>query len=107
MDKQELDKLKEAFHQMYDTFPGPARLIDRNHTVLAANPFAVGKGFAPGVVCAEIGTPESHRECKFTKMFETGEPQGDLALGDRIRYWLPVKGNPDICIHFAAIMPKC
>ena len=94
------------FHRMWDGFPGLARLIDRNHHVIAANPVALEKGFAPGCVCAKVGAPEIHRQCKLTKLFQTGEAQTDNVIEDRIRGWMPVEGYPDLSVHFAVMIPE-
>lgn len=94
------------FHRMWDGFPGLARLIDRNHHVIAANPVALEKGFAPGSVCAKVGAPEIHRGCKLAEMFRTGEARTDRVIPDRVRGWMPVEGYPDLCVHFAVMIPK-
>ena len=94
------------FHRMWDGFPGLARLIDRNHHVIAANPVALEKGFAPGCVCAKVGAPEIHRQCKLIKLFQTGEAQTDNVIEDRIRGWMPVEGYPDLSVHFAVMIPE-
>ena len=94
------------FHRMWDGFPGLARLIDRNHHVIDANPVALEKGFAPGCVCAKVGAPEIHRQCKLTKLFQTGEAQTDNVIEDRIRGWMPVEGYPDLSVHFAVMIPE-
>ena len=94
------------FHRMWDGFPGLARLIDRNHHVIAANPVALEKGFAPGCVCAKVGAPEIHRQCKLTRLFQTGEAQTDNVIEDRIRGWMPVEGYPDLSVHFAVMIPE-
>ena len=94
------------FHRMWDGFPGLARLIDRNHHVIAANPVALEKGFAPGCVCAKVGAPEIHRQCKLTKLFQTGKAQTDNVIEDRIRGWMPVEGYPDLSVHFAVMIPE-
>ena len=94
------------FHRMWDGFPGLARLIDRNHHVIAANPVALEKGFAPGCVCAKVGAPEIHRQCKLTKLFQTGEAQTDNVIEDRIRGWMLVEGYPDLSVHFAVMIPE-
>ena len=93
-----------AFHAMWDEFPGLARLIDSHHRVMAANAIAEGKGFVSGAVCARVGDPAIHRECKLAAMFSTGEAQTDDVLGDRIRGWRPVKGRDDLCVHFALML---
>ena len=100
------DELAEAFHTMWDEFPGMARLIDNQHVVVAANPFAEERGFAPGAVCVKMGDPAIHRGCKHAKMFETGEAQYDNVMPDRIRGWMPVKGHPNLCVHFAIPIPE-
>lgn len=46
----------ESFHQMWDAFPGPVRLIDKTHTVEKARDM----GFIEGVKCSEADTSESH-----------------------------------------------
>lgn len=95
----------EAFHCFWDGFPGMARLIDRQHRVVAANPFAEERGFAEGVVCANVGDPSLHRECKLQEMYCDGSAKTDNVLPDRIRGWMPVKGHPDLCVHFALPLP--
>jgi hypothetical protein len=37
----EKDNLVKSFHEMWDAFPGMARLISSNHEILAANDIAV------------------------------------------------------------------
>lgn len=96
----------QAFHLMWDEFPGLARLIDRKHRVIAANGVAKDLGFAEGTVCAQVGDPSIHRECKLARMFAEGKAQTDNVLADRIRGWVPVKGNPDLCVHFGLMLPN-
>ena len=100
------EELVSAFHTMWDEFPGMARLIDENHMVVAANPFAEERGFVKGAVCARVGDPAIHRKCKLRAMFASGEAQWDHVLADRIRGWMPVKGHPDLCVHFAVSIPE-
>ena len=80
--------------------------IDPHHHVIAANPVALEKGFAPGCVCAKVGAPEIHRQCKLTRLFQTGEAQTDNVIEDRIRGWMPVEGYPDLSVHFAVMIPE-
>ena len=54
------ERLIEAFYEMWDAFPGMARLISSNHEILAANDIAVNRGFIPGEICARVGKFESH-----------------------------------------------
>ena len=63
------EELIVAFHRTWDAFPGIARLIDRQHRILASNPMAEKAGFIVGAMCAKIGEPASHKGCKMRKMF--------------------------------------
>ena len=95
-----------AFHMMWDEFPGMARLIDDKHVVIAANPFAEERGFVEGVVCVKLGDPAIHKGCKHHAMFKSGKAQWDHVMEDRVRGWMPVKGHPDLCVHFAISIPE-
>jgi hypothetical protein len=97
--------LIQAFHLMWDNFPGMARLINKKHIVLAANRIAEKKGFVSGALCAKVGAAEIHRGCKMAIVFKTGQPQVDTLLGDRLRGWLPVDGRQDVLVHFAVMLP--
>lgn len=99
-------ELISQFHAMWDGFPGLARLIDEHHKVLAANPVAEDRGFVEGAVCTKVGSPEIHRACKLSHLFKDGEAVTDHEIEDRIRGWMPVAGRPDVCIHFAVIIPE-
>ena len=98
-------ELIAAFHLMWDNFPGLARLVNMRHVVLAANPLAQEKGFAPGTICAKVGSKEIHRGCKLATAFKTGQTVTDAVLGDRIRGWQPIAGRSDVLVHFALMLP--
>lgn len=100
------DELIAAFHRTWDTFPGPARLIDNKHNIQESNPSAEKLGFTSGAICAKVGDPKSHRGCKMSLMFKTGLPQTDQVISGRVRGWIPVKGFPDFCIHFTLPIPE-
>lgn len=100
------EELIRSFHAMWDSFPGIARLISKNHIVLASNAAAQAKGFLPGCVCATVGTPGTHRECKLMKALRTGEAQYDRVLPDRIRGWIPLPDYPDTVVHFTIMIPE-
>ena len=92
-------KIIEAFHIMWDSFPGSVRLIHKNHTVLAANEIARKAGFDIGIICFKVGTPESHRGCKASLALSTKTGQAVKSSEGKIRYWLPVKDCDDIYVH--------
>ena len=41
------NSLIESFHEMWDAFPGMARLINSKHEILASNQNAQDKGYIP------------------------------------------------------------
>lgn len=100
------EEVIEQFHVMWDGFPGMARLIRRDHVVLAANVAAERKGFSCGAICAKVGDPAIHRRCKLGVLFAEGNPQSDNVLPDRVRGWVPVRGRDDLCVHFAVMIPE-
>lgn len=93
-------KVIEAFHQMWDAFPGSVRLIHKNHTVLAVNSIAEKVGFKEGLKCVCVGPKDSHKSCRSTLMLKTQEGQLDRPSIEKMRGWLPVKGYKDIYVHF-------
>ena len=68
MDLGNNDELIEVFHALWDGFPGMARLIDRDHHILAANDTAIARHFEPGGICAQVNDPKFHRACKLNRM---------------------------------------
>ncbi|MGX8833603.1 hypothetical protein ACWG0P_05255 [Amedibacillus sp. YH-ame6] len=100
MSKENLEEIITAFHCMWDAFPGPVRLIDKTHIVLAANPIADEKGFKVGVCCARVGDPSSHRGCKSAQLLKTRSAQCDRPEKNRIRGWVPVKGFDSVYVHY-------
>jgi len=102
----ELQSLINEFHRWWDHFPGMARLIDRNHNVLAANAAARERGFEPGVVCAKVGNPASHQGCLMHRMLAEGKAQWDRPKPDRVRAWIPVEGRNDVFVHTTFYLNK-
>jgi hypothetical protein len=93
-------KIIEAFHMMWDSFPGSVRLIHKNRTVLASNEIAHNIGFEEGVTCIKVGPPEIHRGCKANISLSTKTPQVSKSGEGKLRYWIPVKDCDDVYIHF-------
>lgn len=105
MPEEKHEKLIKDFHLMWDGFPGPARLIDRKNMILAANKKAIEAGFKPGLVCAKVGLPQSHRGCLKFRVLQEQVGMVDRPGEDRIRGWIPVEGHPDVIVHFSLILP--
>lgn len=95
-----------AFHLMWDNFSGMARLVNKNHVVLAGNAMAVRMGYVPGISCARVPAPQMHRGCKMIKALRTGKAQVDVLADKSVRGWLPVQGRQDLVIHFVLPEPK-
>jgi len=93
-------KVIEAFHMMWDSFPAPVRLIHKNKTVLAVNEVAQNMGMKTEVPCFAIGTPEAHKGCKANEAISSSKAQILNADSQRIKYWLPVKDCPDVYVHY-------
>lgn len=100
------EELIEAFHMLWDNFPGPVRLINRNHMVVAANPLAMEKGFVVGCCCARVGEPSSHKGCKAADMIKTGCAKQDRPDSDRIRGWIPLLDHTELYVHYTMMIPK-
>ncbi len=98
------NSLIESFHEMWDAFPGMARLINSKHEILASNQNAQDKGYIPGAICASVPSANGHRGCLLAKTLQTGEGQFDRPNEHLIRGWLPVADHSDIVIHFSLVI---
>lgn len=101
-----MERQIERFHRQWDAFPGSARLIDREHRILAVNDAARRAGFAEDGRCFAVPTGNNHRNCLLARAFETGAGQGNVE-GGMMRYWLPVEDAPDLMVHLSFRSPEC
>lgn len=92
------------FHRKWDMFPGSARLIDREHNVLAANEPARKAGFVPGVKCFSVPTGNNHRDCLLVRAFETGEGQANVSAAGMMRCWVPFADG--VMLHLSFKSPS-
>ncbi len=104
--EEQYAELIAAFHKTWELFPGQARLIDRHHHVIAVNAFAAHNGRKPGEICAQFGTPESHRGCRKKAALDTGTGQLDRPFAERVRGWVPLGDYPDVVVHFSLAVPE-
>ncbi|MDL2272610.1 hypothetical protein LJC23_06220 [Desulfovibrio sp. OttesenSCG-928-I05] len=96
-------KLLEAFHLMWDAYPGPASLVHASKRILAVNDACREGGRVPGMVCSTWPSPDNHRGCMAQRALaeqvpffkEVRRPGGVFRV-----YWLPVAGYPDCYVHF-------
>ncbi|MDR2945682.1 MAG: hypothetical protein LBV79_02910 [Candidatus Adiutrix sp.] len=98
-------KLAEAFHLMYDSFPGVAQLNHTSKRIVAVNPAARAFGRVEGMVCSQHGSPEQHQGCLAGKVARQGQSTclPPMADGTGLSvFWLPIEGYPEYYIHFAS-----
>ena len=101
------DKLVEAFHLMYDNFPGVAQLNHKSKLIVAVNPAARAFGRTEGMICHQHGSPDQHKGCLAERSLSEGKEQfaynPPMADGTGLTvYWIPVEGYSDYYIHFAS-----
>ncbi|MDL2226920.1 hypothetical protein LJB86_04620 [Deltaproteobacteria bacterium OttesenSCG-928-M10] len=102
------DKLVEAFHLMYDSFPGVAQLNHKSKLVVAVNPAAHAFGRLEGTICSRHGSPDQHKSCLADRALIERKEQSvcmpPMADGTEMTvFWLPIEGHPDYYIHFASV----
>jgi len=88
----------DAFHLMWDVFPGSARIIHKSREISLSNPYAKQNGFNEGCVCVRVGPAEIHKNCKAHLVLTTKETQM-IKDDQRIRYWMPLDGYDDYYLH--------
>jgi hypothetical protein len=94
------EKIIEAFHTMWDNFPGAVRLISKNRIVLAANEIALSRGYEVGKTCVTVGDPKQHMKfCRLNEAFVTKKTTEIAGTDGKVRYWIPVNGCEDIVVH--------
>lgn len=99
--------LEEAFHLMYDNFPGAVMLTHKSKTIVAVNRAAEMLGRGVGTVCSTIGTREMHQGCLANRALAEQRPMSKVVdtenSGDVVRqlFWVPIKGT----LTFTCILP--
>ena len=49
----------DAFQMMWGKFPEGVMLVDKSRKIIAVNAACATVGFAAGMICSQIGSPES------------------------------------------------
>ncbi len=96
-------KLLEAFELMWGAYPGPASLVHRSKTIMAANAVCQAGGRTPGMKCSAWVSPDNHRGCQAERTLREQIPcykEVRKENGVWRVYWLPIPGHPDFYIHF-------
>lgn len=99
--------LVDSFQKMWGTFPEPVMLVQRDRTVLAVNDLGTELGIKPEIKCFSLNINEqvvdNCRGCKANEALRTGRAisRKEVLNGlPVIGYWVPVKGVPDVYVHF-------
>ena len=100
------EKIIQAFHLMWDGFPGAARLINKNYIIIAANQAAIANGHGPGICCAKMPSPTKHRGCKAQKTLNEQKGYVDHPLDNSLRGWVPLAENSELFVHFSLKVPE-
>lgn len=98
------EQIIEAFHAMWDGFPEPVMITQKNRVVIAVNEACAQTGLLkPGMRCSSVGGPEQHRGCLCNKAADTKQTVAvsyDSPFGKSFGYWIPIKEKPEWIIHF-------
>ena len=97
-------KIIDAFHLMWDSFPEPVRLIEKSRTILAVNKASEKDGSQVGTTCSSKPPLEAHKICKANAALAAQEYRYIKWKGesrDVISFWLPIDGYPEYFIHFS------
>ena len=97
----------DAFEMMWGKFPEGVMLIDKSKNILAVNAACAAVGLSAGMICSNIGPPESHKGClanqaiveqkaKYKKINTNGK--------EFISFWVPVDGQDNLYLHFSVGM---
>nr|NJM03946.1 hypothetical protein [Desulfobacula sp.] len=94
----------ESFHLMWGMFPENVMLVHKSRQVMAINKAAEAMAFIkPGMSCAQIGPPQSHKGCLADKALSSGEAKFvhiPLPDGEAVGFWVPLEGYPEFFLHF-------
>ena len=97
------EEIIRAFHLMFDNFPEPVMITQKNREMIAVNKKAESFGLKAGIKCSSIGKPENHKKCQCNKAVDSGESifcTYDGNFGKAYGFWIPVPEKPEWIIHF-------
>ncbi|MBQ9407620.1 MAG: hypothetical protein IJU37_12900 [Desulfovibrio sp.] len=92
-----------AFHVMWDNFPEPVTITQRNREMVAVNKVGEQLGLKAGVKCSSIGKPEDHKGCLCNRAIDTQQTVAvtyEGPMGKTFGYWMPIPEKPEWVIHF-------
>ena len=97
------EEIIRAFHLMFDNFPEPVMITQKNREMIAVNKKAESFGLKAGIKCSTIGKLENHKKCQCNKAVDSGESifcTYDGNFGKAYGFWIPVPEKPEWIIHF-------
>ena len=97
----------DAFQMMWGKFPEGVMLVDKSRNILAVNAACAISGFAAGMICSKIGSPEAHKGCLANQaLAEQKAKFKKISMNEKefISFWVPVDGQDTIFLHFTVGM---
>jgi len=110
--KQSADICK-SFRLMWDGFPHPVLLIQKNRKILDANQSARDLGVPAGIRCRDISPdPDKCKNyCQADAALERGKPKRLLSRQNgkfSATYWIPLNQvSGGLYLHFVVDLPGC
>lgn len=99
------EEIIRAFHCMWDGFPEPIMLIEKNRNIVAVNKKCAEFGMKIGTKCSSYGKPEQHKGCRANEAADTKQPICITYPGpfgkDAYGYWSPLPEKPEWMLHFS------
>ncbi|MBT8340781.1 MAG: hypothetical protein HKP58_20185 [Desulfatitalea sp.] len=96
-----------AFNTMWQNFPEPVMLIQKDRTILAVNAMAQSAGIQPGIKCFTLNPEEKVQDhcslCRADQALSAGRAEIlETTLGDKpaTAYWVPLDGSDSLYLHF-------
>ncbi|MDP2853372.1 MAG: hypothetical protein Q8O28_03895 [Smithellaceae bacterium] len=103
--------VSKSFRLMWDTFPHPVLLLQKNRTIVDSNKLARDLGVPAGVKCRDISPyPEKCKNhCLADKALASGVTEQIISRqGNKLlaTYWIPLKLlQDDLYLHFVMDFP--
>lgn len=104
--------ISKSFRLMWDSFPHPVLLLQKNRTIVDSNKLARDLGVPAGVKCREISPyPEKCKNhCLADKALASGTSERIISRqGNKLSatYWIPLKSQQDdLYLHFVMDFPE-
>ncbi|MDD4355711.1 MAG: hypothetical protein PHN98_00555 [Smithellaceae bacterium] len=101
----------KSFRFMWDNFPHPVLLVQKNRTIIDANQSARHLGVPSGVKCRDISPypDKCRKDCLADKALATGNPQRLINKAkDKLlaTYWVPLHSVENgLYLHFVIDVP--